>query len=75
MAVQTYNHLMMTISRGYQICTYMKLVFCLTYLLFFFSFGYFLLLQLWPFANGWLLDKPYENEVTLKGQNIPLRCC
>ena len=22
-----------------------------------------------------LLNKPYENEVALKGQNIPLKCC
>ena len=22
-----------------------------------------------------LLNKPYENEVTLRGHNIPLKCC
>ena len=32
-------------------------------------------IQLWPFANGWLLNKPYENEVTLTGQTPPLKCC
>ena len=23
----------------------------------------------------WLLNKPYENEVALREQNIPLKCC
>ena len=32
-------------------------------------------IQLWPFANGRLLNKPYENEVTLTGQNLALKCC
>ena len=32
-------------------------------------------LQSWPMTNGWLLNKPYENEVTLRGQNIPLKQC
>ena len=33
-------------------------------------------LQLWPLAYVvWLLNKPYKIEVTLKGQNIPLKCC
>ena len=32
-------------------------------------------IQLWPYAYVWLLNKPYENEVTLRGQNIPLKCC
>ena len=28
-------------------------------------------------ANAYvrLLNKPYENEVTLRGQKIPLKCC
>ena len=30
-------------------------------------------IQLWPFANGMLLNKAYENVVTLKGENIPLK--
>ena len=33
------------------------------------------LVHLWPFSYVWLLNKPYENEVTLKGQNTPLKCC
>ena len=32
-------------------------------------------LQLWPFSYIGLLKMLYENEVTLKGQNIPLKCC
>ena len=32
-------------------------------------------IQLWTFAYVWLLNKPYENEVTLKKQKIPLKCC
>ena len=32
-------------------------------------------LQLWTFAIIRLLNKPYENEVTLTGQNAPLKCC
>ena len=27
------------------------------------------------FAYIWLLNKPYENEVTLAGQNLPLKSC
>ena len=32
-------------------------------------------IQLWNFALKRLLNKPYENEVTLTGQNPPLNCC
>ena len=32
-------------------------------------------IQLWTFANVQLLNKPYENEVTLTGQNPPSKCC
>ena len=32
-------------------------------------------LQSWTFAYIWLLNKPYVNEVTLTGQNPPLKCC
>ena len=32
-------------------------------------------IQLWSFAYVRLLNKPYENEVPLRGQNIPLKCC
>ena len=32
-------------------------------------------IQLWTFAYVRLLNKPYENEVTFRGQNIPLKCC
>ena len=32
-------------------------------------------LQLWTFAYIQLLNKPYENEVTLTGQNPPLKYC
>ena len=31
-------------------------------------------LQSWTFAYIWLFNKPYENEVTLRGQNIRLKC-
>ena len=31
-------------------------------------------IQLPTFAFTWLLNEPYENEVTLTGQNQPLRC-
>ena len=31
--------------------------------------------QLWTFAYVRLLNKPYENEVTFRGQNPPLKCC
>ena len=31
-------------------------------------------IQLKPFANERLLNKPYENEVTLTGQNPLLKC-
>ena len=31
--------------------------------------------QLWTSAIIRLLNKPYENEVTLTGQNAPLKCC
>ena len=32
-------------------------------------------IQSWTFAYIRLLNKPYENEVTLTGQNPPLKCC
>ena len=32
-------------------------------------------LQLWTFAYVQLLNKPYENEVTLTRQKLPLKCC
>ena len=32
-------------------------------------------IQLWPFAHVRLLNKPYENEVILRMQNIPLKYC
>ena len=32
-------------------------------------------IQLWTFAYVGLLNKPYENEVTLREQKIPLICC
>ena len=32
-------------------------------------------IQLWTFAYIRLLNKPYENEVTLREQKIPLQCC
>ena len=32
-------------------------------------------IQSWTFAIIQLLNKPYENEVTLTGQNPPLKCC
>ena len=32
-------------------------------------------LQLSTFAYTWLLNKPYENEVTLREQNPPLKYC
>ena len=32
-------------------------------------------IQLLNFAYKRLLNKPYENEVTLTGQNPPLKCC
>ena len=32
-------------------------------------------IQVWTFAYVRLLNKPYENQVTLTGQNPPLRCC
>ena len=32
-------------------------------------------LQLLIFAYKQLLNKPYENEVTLTGQKPPLKCC
>ena len=35
----------------------------------------FAYLQSWTFAIIRLLSKPYENEVTLTGQNPPLKCC
>ena len=34
-----------------------------------------LLIQLSTFAYKRLLNKPYENEVTLRGQKSPLKCC
>ena len=33
------------------------------------------LLQPWPLAIKRLLNKPYENEVTLTRQKPPLKCC
>ena len=35
----------------------------------------FLLIQLWTFAYVRLLNKPYKNEVTLREQKKPLKCC
>ena len=32
-------------------------------------------IQLWPFAYIWLLNKLFENEVNFRGQNIPLNYC
>ena len=32
-------------------------------------------IQPWPFAYVWLLNKLYENKVTFRGQNIPLNYC
>ena len=32
-------------------------------------------IQLLNFAYKRLLNKPYENEVTLTGENSPLKCC
>ena len=32
-------------------------------------------IQLWPLAIVRLLNKPYVNEVTLRGQKSPLRYC
>ena len=32
-------------------------------------------IQLWTFAYVRLLNKPYENEVALREQKIPLKCC
>ena len=32
-------------------------------------------IQSWTFAVIQLVNKPYENEVTLTGQNPPLKCC
>ena len=32
-------------------------------------------LQSWTFAYIRFLDKPYVNEVTLRGQNPPSKCC
>ena len=37
--------------------------------------GKLILIQPLNFAYKQLLDKPYENEVTLTGQNPPLKCC
>ena len=31
--------------------------------------------QLWTFAYVQLLNKPYENEVFLREQKLPLKCC
>ena len=40
------------------------------------SASYFdLYVQLWTFAYVRLLNKTYENEVTLRGQKIHLKCC
>ena len=33
------------------------------------------IIQPWPLAIKRLLNKPYENEVTLTGQNPPLKKC
>ena len=32
-------------------------------------------IQLYWLKIAPLLDKPYENEIMLRGQNIPLKCC
>ena len=37
--------------------------------------SYFIYIQPLNFAYIRLLNKPYENEVTLTGQNPPLKCC
>ena len=34
-----------------------------------------MVIQLWTFAYVRLLNKPYENQVTLTGQNPPSKCC
>ena len=34
-----------------------------------------MLIQLWTFTYVRLLNKPYENEVTLREQKIPLKYC
>ena len=31
--------------------------------------------RVWTFAYVHLLNKPYENEVISRGQNIPSKCC
>ena len=33
------------------------------------------MLQTWPLANKQMLNKPYVNEITLREQNLPLKCC
>ena len=35
----------------------------------------FCTIQSWTLAIIQLLNKPYENEVNLTGQNLPLKCC
>ena len=35
----------------------------------------YLHIQSWSNDYKWLLNKPYVNEVTLRGQNPPLKCC
>ena len=47
-------------------------VFCKTNKIKIFSEKY---IQSWTFAYIRLLNKPYENEVALTGQNPPLKCC
>ena len=32
-------------------------------------------IKLWPFLYVWLLKKHYENKVTLRGKNMPLKYC
>ena len=36
--------------------------------------GFTVYIQLWIFAYVQLLNKPYVNEVTLREQNLPLKC-
>ena len=33
------------------------------------------IVQLWALAHVWLVDKSYEDEDTLREQNLPLKCC
>ena len=33
------------------------------------------IIHLWTFVYLRLIDKPFENEDTLRGHNIPFKCC